>query len=282
MHDMLVTETDLRQAMRDPRYWQAGHPERADYAAMVMDGWQALAQGEAGGTRQVRVRSYRRRRRGQEEQVGSYVQTRRAAQATERPGVAAAPSSAGAPTAKLPIPPTFVAFIGGGGDAETGIVREFREGARNEIAPRSTEYFAHVERARVLARIAAQPAGTRIVLVGHSWGGDTAAQVAATLGQQGRPVATLITVDPVGRGLSEDFMRRVRGGASEWINIRATGGGWDDWSNMVAALGSRYGSFPQGCATRHIEAPFRHADFASLLRARSGDGYSGWIGVFGR
>ena len=71
MDDMLITETALRQAMRDPRYWQAGHPERADYAAWVTEGWQALAQGEASGTRQVRVRSYRRRRRGREEQVES-------------------------------------------------------------------------------------------------------------------------------------------------------------------------------------------------------------------
>lgn len=33
MADTLITETDLRQAMRDPPYWQVGHPERADYAA---------------------------------------------------------------------------------------------------------------------------------------------------------------------------------------------------------------------------------------------------------
>jgi len=26
-----VTEASLKRAMRDPRYWQAGHPERNDY-----------------------------------------------------------------------------------------------------------------------------------------------------------------------------------------------------------------------------------------------------------
>jgi len=30
-----ITEADLRQAMRDPRYWQAGHPERAAFNAWV-------------------------------------------------------------------------------------------------------------------------------------------------------------------------------------------------------------------------------------------------------
>ena len=69
--------------------------------------------------------------------------------------------------------------------------------------------------------VAAEPQGTRIVLVGHSYGGDTAAQVAATLGAQGRPVDTLITVDPVGRGVNEGFLARVRAGSCEWVNIRA-------------------------------------------------------------
>ncbi|HYF07272.1 MAG TPA: colicin D domain-containing protein [Acetobacteraceae bacterium] len=37
-----LTEADLRAAMRDPRYWQTGHPERAAYAGWVGEGWQAL------------------------------------------------------------------------------------------------------------------------------------------------------------------------------------------------------------------------------------------------
>lgn len=40
-----LTEADLRTAMRDRRYWQSGHPERAAYGAWVggvacaLSGW---------------------------------------------------------------------------------------------------------------------------------------------------------------------------------------------------------------------------------------------------
>ena len=132
------------------------------------------------------------------------------------------------------------------------------------------------------AAIAAQPAGTRIVLVGHSWGGDTAAQAAAALAAQGRPVDTLVTVDPVGRGLSEGFMRRVRAGSREWINIRATGGGWFDQSNIIAALGGPYGAMPQRFATQYLEAPVAHAEFRDMLRAARNGEQSAWDRVLGR
>lgn len=37
-----ITQADLRQAMRDARYWKPGHPERAAYSAWVTDGFRAL------------------------------------------------------------------------------------------------------------------------------------------------------------------------------------------------------------------------------------------------
>ena len=39
---VMITEADRRQAMRDARYWQAGHPERAAFSAWVTDGFRAL------------------------------------------------------------------------------------------------------------------------------------------------------------------------------------------------------------------------------------------------
>ena len=59
MATIRVTEGDLRAAMRDPRYWQSGHPERGAYAGWVTEGWHRLHGAEAtteGGTRVVRVR----------------------------------------------------------------------------------------------------------------------------------------------------------------------------------------------------------------------------------
>ena len=281
MSDTLITESDLRQAVRDPRYWQPGHPERAEYAAWVTEGWQALARGEAGGTRQVRVRAYSRRRHGQVEHVDSYIQTRQSAQRQDRRQGGGAPAAREAPATAPQAPPTFVLFIGGAADARFGIVRRYRQQMERELGTRNNEYFAHDERDRILQRIAAQPEGTRIVLVGHSWGGDQAAQIAARLGTEGRPVDLLVTVDPVGSGLSEGFMRRVRSGAREWINIRATGGPWDEESNLIARLGGRYGSLPASFATQHIEAPFTHRDFERMLRHIGPSGGSAWDRVLG-
>ena len=33
------TEASLREAMRDPRYWQSGHPDRPGWLAAVTEGW---------------------------------------------------------------------------------------------------------------------------------------------------------------------------------------------------------------------------------------------------
>lgn len=70
-----MTERDLRNAMQDPRYWQAGHPEREDYARWVGNGWRQAA-GSDGSTAMVQVRAYTRTRNGRTEQVDSYTQTR--------------------------------------------------------------------------------------------------------------------------------------------------------------------------------------------------------------
>jgi pimeloyl-ACP methyl ester carboxylesterase len=128
------------------------------------------------------------------------------------------------------------------------------------------EYAAHDERERIAALIRSVPVGARIVIVGHSWGADTAAQIVERLGREGRPVDLLITVDPVGRGVSDDYLRRIRAGAREWINVNATGGDASDVSNSIARLGSPYGRRPERFASRHIDAPFSHGDFAAMLR----------------
>ena len=112
------------------------------------------------------------------------------------------------------------------------------------------------------------------MLGGHSWGGDTAARVAAQLGAEGRPVDLLATIDPVGNGASDGFLNRVRAGSREWINVQATGGNWYDGDNLIARLGNRYGSAPQRFADQHIAAGFGHADFADLVRHPGADGRS--------
>lgn len=66
-----LNRADLRQAMRDPRYWQSGHPEGADYRGWVTDAWRQHQAG-AGGDGVVRVKPYTRRRDGETHEVSDH------------------------------------------------------------------------------------------------------------------------------------------------------------------------------------------------------------------
>lgn len=79
MASIPITHASLREAIRDPRYWQDGHPERKAYTDWVADGYQALEgsrlqNGE--GRTMVFVSAYTRQRDGRTEQVSAYVQNR--------------------------------------------------------------------------------------------------------------------------------------------------------------------------------------------------------------
>ena len=68
-----LSASDLRQAMRDPRYWQPSHPERADYQAWVGDAFRQLhgADGQPGDGL-VWVAPYTRTRDGETEEVSGH------------------------------------------------------------------------------------------------------------------------------------------------------------------------------------------------------------------
>jgi hypothetical protein len=268
------SEAELRRAMRDPRYWQSGHPERAAYVADVTRGFQELypPAGGEGGSLLVHVRSYERRRNGQPEHVSDYHQRR--ARGAAPPAAGQAVPAERPPAAVAAPRESFIAFVGGAGDGMTGNVRDVQKNNQSPAPGVTTKYYSHEDVEQILNDIRAQPPGTRIVLVGHSWGGDTAARVAAQLGAEGRPVDLLVTVDPVGNGNSEDFFTRVRAGSREWINVQATGGSWHDPDNLIARIGNRYGSAPQRFADQHMVAPYRHRAFDALVRYRGPDGRS--------
>ena len=109
---------------------------------------------------------------------------------------------------------------------------------------------------------------------GRIWGGDTAAQVVASLGAQGRRVGSLVTIDPVGRGISADFLARVRRGTREWANVSATGGSPANLSDLIARIGGAYGQAPNGHADRSAAAPLAHEAFAAMFRLRLPGGVS--------
>lgn len=70
-----LTETGLRSAMRDRRYWQSGHPEREAYVGWVSHGWRALEGSpyqDPSGSSVVFVQAYTRVRDGHTEQVSAH------------------------------------------------------------------------------------------------------------------------------------------------------------------------------------------------------------------
>ncbi len=186
MATIRIREGDLRAAMRDRRYWQPGHPERADHAAWVTEAWQRLYGDDAtieGGERVVQVQAHDRLRNGRREQVDAYTQRRRGARgrdagAAERQSPRqTAPEPAGEPR-PAPARPALIIFVGGLYDGLERPVGRIFDRATREAPPNTTVRFApHDESTRIRSWIDAAPSGTRIVLVGHSWGADTAGPI---------------------------------------------------------------------------------------------------------
>ncbi|MDU7522375.1 MAG: hypothetical protein E7K72_13450 [Roseomonas mucosa] len=279
----VITEKELHAAMRDPRYTQSGHPESRAFRTWVGEGWrQLVAANEAGqgdGQRsQVRVRPYQRQRNGHAEQVSGYTQSR----ASGRGEAAHAPSPANDPQPAAPAAPAngnqpekrVVIFVGGAGDKSlSGTVERYQATftGRHHVG---SKYFAHDQADEIRRYIEGQPSGTKVSLIGHSYGGDTAIEVAGKLAQEGHKIDTLVTVDPVGsRRNSADFLIWAKQGADRWINVNATGGSALEFSNAVAGLGGAYNERPQQYADVHFNVAATHGSFPALLEGRNSDGY---------
>lgn len=127
-------------------------------------------------------------------------------------------------------------------------------------------YYAHDEEDEVSAKVANLPEDIQINLIGHSWGGDTAAKIAMRHDGE-RRINTLVTIDPVTTlGERPDF-NKVSRGVSIWVNVNAVrraGSTFLEPSNFVSGLGE-WGNAPKGYAHIFISAPFNHADFNHMM-----------------
>lgn len=253
-------------------------PGRDDYTRWVGEGWRQATQGGENGTAIVQVRAYTRTRNGRREQVDSYTQTRKAAL---QDGYVAAPSRAGMSMNPADLPPiaappdrVVVVFISGAADVKKS--RRVAEYVQDFPVTdwRSRETFTWDDAAGAEAFIRSQPPGTRIRLVGHSYGGDTAAQIAADMGAAGSPLDMLVTIDPVGHGTSANFFERVHQGARRWINVNATGGSSSERSNLIAGLGGSWDYAPMGYADEFINVPETHIEFGRMMEAELANGRS--------
>ncbi|WP_028875727.1 FG-GAP-like repeat-containing protein [Teredinibacter turnerae] len=96
--------------------------------------------------------------------------------------------------------------------------------------------------------------GYAITVIGHSYGGDTA----ATIVSKGHKVSHLITVDPV--GWTRPNYSSVAANSGKWTNYNAVGGGRLNFSNIVAGIGGAWNNAPVEYVTQPIDAKYDHAD----------------------
>lgn len=106
----------------------------------------------------------------------------------------------------------------------------------------TAEYFTWDEGSKLASWIDAN--NGNVTVIGHSYGGDTAASVVA----QGRAVKMLVTVDPVS-WFRPDFAA-VQANAGIWTNWNATGG-QGTLPNIIAGLGGAWNNAPSPYTTWH-------------------------------
>ncbi len=137
-----------------------------------------------------------------------------------------------------------------------------------QTATGSNYYFTHDSNSggrnsQIQDFIDSLPEGTTVNIIGHSWGGDTAANVAV---QNPNRVETLVTVDPVSQFNTPDF-NDVKTSVRNWVNIYATGkSGRITIGDISAFIGGSWGTKPNRYATVPLTSDTNHEDFDSMLQ----------------
>lgn len=166
-------------------------------------------------------------------------------------------------------------FIGGFGDNSGNYNVEHSDSLTGQLPAQgdgtygSNYYFTHSDEDKIDALINSLPDGTTINVIGHSWGGDTAAKVAI---ESSRDINTLITVDPV--SWNRPSCSDVADNVNTWININpnstsllgGTGGDTAAW------FGNAWGSGPDAYATIPIETQMHHENFNGMMTKPASNG----------
>lgn len=164
-------------------------------------------------------------------------------------------------------------FIGGNNDDDSRIVNSYFTDFTKLHPDRNTAYFTWNQQSEIIAlvnKIRAECGDDEpINLVGHSWGGATAANVAEALGKDG--VDLLITIDPVSRIWSRpgDLSDNV----GTWIDVNATPSDGNA-SDLLARLGGKWGDWPDGRADDYYTVDANHENFRALMEAAPSSGGS--------
>ncbi|MGF1865980.1 hypothetical protein L4D15_12020 [Enterovibrio norvegicus] len=137
-----------------------------------------------------------------------------------------------------------LAFVGGAGDSSM-------HGTVKNIAAEQGGIYFTWDQGKKLAAWIDENKNNSIRLIGHSYGGDTAATVVS----KGHKVDVLVTVDPVSH-FRPDF-EKVAANSGKWINYDSVSKDIT-WNNTVGAIGGDWDSAPKKYADEHIESDLGH------------------------
>jgi len=167
-------------------------------------------------------------------------------------------------------------YIGGAGDTRTRLVAAYADERQRKFAHQAhhdAHYFPHYASRRIhhIARRDAE-IGRKLVLIGHSWGGDTALRVLKAM----RPISVdlLVCVDPVPKSrLNPPPMPR---NADMIIHVDARPS-YPNRSDQVKGMGQWFGgTLHRRLSAAHalIIADLNHFAFAKMMFAPGEDGLS--------
>ena len=179
----------------------------------------------------------------------------------------------------------LLVMYGGFGDGKSEIMKNIAKSFRSDI---DIEYYHHDEanpsRSYIKRHLERYPSSP-VVLVGHSWGGDTAYGVAADWGFKIRLLATLDAVGGRAYPGSPNFTEFRKdlnkpNNVRKWINVWGKyylgftkcfifGGFIWDSTDCIADAGGPWGK--QKKATKNIRFKGDHADADGMLRKISSD-----------
>ena len=144
---------------------------------------------------------------------------------------------------------TYV-FVGGFGDGPSGhrIVYDYCQSFARTHA--DVHYFNWDQQREIKPRLGQATTSDKLLLVGHSYGGDTAGNIAAHFN---RNIDLLITIDPVGHTTRSTY-RQIKANCTTWVDVNARPRGWLNFSNWIAGLGSAWGDDVEGIGTVYIGA----------------------------
>ncbi len=169
-------------------------------------------------------------------------------------------------------------FIGGGLDdrkipflapgvlIDKGVMRDYADRYAAETG-RPTEYFGNAKTGQVMRVVReANATGGPVNLVGHSWGGTDAYNVASQARREGLRIDNVLTLDPVGGGLRLAGRDPGRPEPGTWTNVTANPR-QVGFADLVAAIGGKPSELPLGEASQYSSVRAGHEDVDAMMRA---------------